>query len=413
MIRHLFKIIWNERKTNAWITLEYILVFCVLWFCIDYLFYMGKSYLEPTGFDIENVYQINMKKKMTEDTPDKQEILTTFMNRVKQYPRVESVSLSSYAAPFAGWNYMSSYYANSDTIMSNVRMRWVADGFFDVFKINKPVGGLQDWGIPGSKNVIITPGRDGYFGSNDQASTPVAEVKTLTSTENDSTVYTVIGTAKKMKDDYFNDYFSNMLFPMTGRDYDLTELQIYMRVSSAADKNFAEQFERDMRDKLALEPYFLSSVISYENIPKVWSGIINSLKGVYAITVFLFMNIFLGIIGTFWYRTQARRSEIGLRLALGATKRGVKMMIFMETVLILFIASIVGVNICINIGQTVLLEMLDIPVSNRARAGIGSEQEFINYVLTFGLLAAISLIATWYPARQAAKIPPAEALRDE
>ena len=41
MIRHIFKIIWNERKTNAWITLEYVLVFCVLWFCVDYLFYMG------------------------------------------------------------------------------------------------------------------------------------------------------------------------------------------------------------------------------------------------------------------------------------------------------------------------------------------------------------------------------------
>ena len=62
MIRHIFKIIWNERKTNAWITLEYVLVFCVLWFCVDYLFYMGKCYFEPNGFDIEHTYQINMQK---------------------------------------------------------------------------------------------------------------------------------------------------------------------------------------------------------------------------------------------------------------------------------------------------------------------------------------------------------------
>ena len=45
MIRHIFKIIWNERKTNAWITLEYVLVFCVLWFCVDYLFYMENAIL--------------------------------------------------------------------------------------------------------------------------------------------------------------------------------------------------------------------------------------------------------------------------------------------------------------------------------------------------------------------------------
>ena len=63
MIRHIFKIIWNERKTNAWITLEYVLVFCVLWFCVDYLFYMGKCYFERSGFDIENTYEINMQEK--------------------------------------------------------------------------------------------------------------------------------------------------------------------------------------------------------------------------------------------------------------------------------------------------------------------------------------------------------------
>lgn len=63
MIRHIFKIIWNERKTNAWIVLEYILVFCVLWFCVDYLYYMGKCYWEPVGFDTKNTYLIEMQKK--------------------------------------------------------------------------------------------------------------------------------------------------------------------------------------------------------------------------------------------------------------------------------------------------------------------------------------------------------------
>ena len=36
MIRHILKIIWNERRSNLWILLEYTLVFSVLWFCCDY-----------------------------------------------------------------------------------------------------------------------------------------------------------------------------------------------------------------------------------------------------------------------------------------------------------------------------------------------------------------------------------------
>lgn len=95
MIRHIFKIIWNERKTNAWITLEYVLVFCVLWFCVDYLFYMGKCYFEPNGFDIEHTYQINMERKpadsaafptengQTEET-DKQALAMHFSESCKQ-----------------------------------------------------------------------------------------------------------------------------------------------------------------------------------------------------------------------------------------------------------------------------------------------------------------------------------------
>ena len=133
MIRHIFKIIWNERKTNAWITLEYVLVFCVLWFCVDYLFYMGKCYFERSGFDIENTYEINMQEKpansavypaedgQTEEI-DKQALAMTFLSRVKNYPGVESVSFSKWGAPFGWSNYMSSFHINEDTTdMVNLR----------------------------------------------------------------------------------------------------------------------------------------------------------------------------------------------------------------------------------------------------------------------------------------------------
>ena len=424
MIRHIFKIIWNERKTNAWITLEYVLVFCVLWFCVDYLFYMGKCFWEPSGFDIENTYQINMQKKTAgnaisnqdgndqEKEIDKQALATTFAERVKQYPGVENVCFSAWGAPFNWSTYWSSYYINEDTAhMANVRIRWATESFFDVFKIKNTVKDFSTWGAPGTNQVVITPNRSGEYGSTDY-SIPMDEVKKLVSTY-DSTVYRVVGKAEKIKDNYFESFPSNMIQPLKTGDFELPEMQIYMRVSPGAGKDFAERFTREMRDRLMLDPYFLASVKSTVKNARTINWPAKDLNGVYAITTFLILNIFLGIIGTFWYRTQARRSEIGLRLALGATRQGVKRMICGETLLLLFVASIVGVNICLNIEQTELLELLDIPISNRVDAGIGKEQEFINYALTFSILAAISLIAVWYPARQASKIPPAETLRDE
>ena len=37
---------------------------------------------------------------------------------------------------------------------------------------------------------------------------------------------------------------------------------------------------------------------------------------------FLLVNILLGIVGTFWFRTQHRRGELGLRVAVGSTRMG-------------------------------------------------------------------------------------------
>mgnify|MGYP000361599848 CR=1 FL=1 len=44
----------------------------------------------------------------------------------------------------------------------------------------------------------------------------------------------------------------------------------------------------------------------------------------YFLAAFFFICAFLGIIGTFWFRTESRTSEIGLRMALGATRRQVR-----------------------------------------------------------------------------------------
>ena len=35
---------------------------------------------------------------------------------------------------------------------------------------------------------------------------------------------------------------------------------------------------------------------------------------------FLLVNVFFGIVGTFWLRTERRRSEIGLRMAIGSSR---------------------------------------------------------------------------------------------
>ena len=56
MIRHLFKVIWNERKHNIGVWIELLLVGLFLWYMVDYMYVSLTNYFEPLGFDTEHTY---------------------------------------------------------------------------------------------------------------------------------------------------------------------------------------------------------------------------------------------------------------------------------------------------------------------------------------------------------------------
>jgi len=427
MIRHIFKIIWNERKINAWLVMEYIIIFCILWFCCDYLYTMLRSYYGPQGFDIDHVYMINIgEKPATEEKPeelDRYGLAMTFMERVKRHPDIENVSFAKAAVPYAGSSMMSSYKVNTDSIDITLRVRPVSTEFFDVFKM-KVDGEIYDWTDNTSKdNVIISPFSGDKFGSShdDESLIPISDVHTLSydyDWDARKSIHKVIGRTEKIKDSYFEAYRSNIIIPLKREDLDpgLREIQITARVKSEADEDFVERFTKDMREQLFIGPYYLSSIVSIKDLRKqtdaMW-GARDEINSAYAITLFLVVNIFLGILGSFWFRTQSRRSELGLRIALGSSKKKVQGMIIFETLILLFVASIISTVICLNLSDPETVRSLGIPTVNKKLWGIGKEQNIINFAITFLFLAIVSIIAVWYPAKQAADTQPAEALHDE
>ena len=426
MIRHIFKFIWNERKTNSWIVLEYVLVFCILWFCCDYLFYIGKSYYEPLGFDIRNTYSVRMTTLPStsgDDKPTEDENYSYTMSiveKIKRYPGVEHATICYGDEPYSYSNSWYTFAINDDTINQSFQAREVSSEFFDVFKIKLTKGEVFDWTDPASeKKILVSPDRNGYFGDRNKSAYPISAVHSLSVydsyDENDDTKYNVIGVTKSIKSRFLSQYTSTIFFSLKNRT-DLYPHEFMIRIHPNAAKGFEERFIKDMKNQLAVGPYVFSNITSLiekeKNVTKSF-GITSNLNSVYSITLFLIINIFLGIIGTFWYRTESRKSEIGLRIALGSSKRKVKRFLYTETIILLFISAIIGVNLCINIGQTDLLKALGIPLANHEHIGAGIEQYFINFGFTFLFLVIISLLAVWYPARQSSNLHPAEALHEE
>ena len=421
MIRHIFKIIWNERKTNSWIVLEYVLVFCILWFCCDYLYYIGKSYFEPAGYDINYTYSIQLTETPLSgsETPTADEMnsyVLTLIERLKRYPGVEHVCISNASMPYSNSTSGISVLINSDTVPQGFRMRRVSSEFFDVFRIKLTKGQTFDWTDPANKNhMLITPDRNGIFGNINRSAYPVNEVYKIVNSNDKDINYTISGITEKLKSPFYFPYENSIFFPI-----DMQRLQILgensIRIHPNAAKGFEERFKKDMKEQLNIGPYKFSSITPIKELQKtalLHSGITNNLNSIYSITSFLIINIFLGIIGTFWYRTESRRSDIGLRIALGSSKRKIKSFLYTETIILLLISAFIGINICINLGQTDLLTTLGIPKANHEQIGSGIEQYFINFGLTFLFLATISLFAVWYPAKQSSNMQPAEVLHEE
>jgi len=417
MIKHILKIIWTERKANAWILLELTLVFCVLWFCTDYLYFNVKRYMEPRGFDIEHTYRIGIDMKdegrqtVASGTDEEKDAmlqdLWTIYDRIKKYPAIENVSYSIAATPYSGSNKTYGFFVDSTQVWSWVKV--ITPEFFNVFKINITSGSsFNDENSVAGNNIIISGDRNNMFGPE-----KVNEVKEIHNS--DSTKNNVIGATNKVKVDEYTDYHLFMYYPLKKDDKSIIDWrEIAIRVKPEADRDFADQFTKDMRNQLEVGHYFLSSVTSFEKDREGymnWIGYSGNFKSIYSIATFLIVNIFLGIIGTFWFRTQSLRSEIGLRIATGASRANIQKMFVGETLLLLFLASVVAAVVCINVSLADILKDINVPI-------VYSKQDieiryFINYGLTFLFLAFIAILAVWYPAKQASEIPPAEALRDE
>jgi ABC-type antimicrobial peptide transport system permease subunit len=122
--------------------------------------------------------------------------------------------------------------------------------------------------------------------------------------------------------------------------------------------------------------------------------------GAFALLALLLSGV--GIYGVMAHTTQQRIPEIGVRLALGASRSSVSGMIVKEGMLLVAIAILVGAAGAA--GLTRFLESLVFDVSPTDPA---------TFAATALLLAATGLLACWLPARRASGIDPATTIRSE
>lgn len=183
-------------------------------------------------------------------------------------------------------------------------------------------------------------------------------------------------------------------------------MEVSVRVKPEADRNFADTFMQEKSDQVEIGNLYLQNIIPLSNIREdaLWDGK-GEMKTRLSILLFLLVNIFLGIVGTFWFRTRQRQGEMGLRMALGATRGQLRMTVLGEGLVLLTLAFIPAVVICLNIAFANLIDSNLMDNSLLRFAG--------GMLVTFLLIAGMIIAGIWYPANEAAQLQPADALHYE
>ncbi len=114
----------------------------------------------------------------------------------------------------------------------------------------------------------------------------------------------------------------------------------------------------------------------------------------------------LGVMNVMLVAVRERTREIGVRKAIGATRRAIISQFFAETMIIVFLSG--GVGLGIAYGLCGLVDLLPMPPFFA-----GLLPTWQSGILSFVLLGTIAVLSALYPASRAAAVDPIEALRFE
>lgn len=412
MNKKLFTQIKNEWRSNLWLVTELLLVSVVMWYIVDYMYVKAMVYNEPRGFDISHCYLVQMGE-LTDKSPDYVEYennearsadIGELLERLRRREDIEAVSLSQNSYPYNGSNSTTNVVYDTLRAPGWTIRRLVTPDFLRVFRYQGTRGET-----PEQLAEMVEKGE--FLASDNLYNEYGIKMSSLVGKRfylfGDTTSTYRLGAA--LKDVRYSDYqqasqSNSMVAKLSW--YDAMQ-ELCIRVKEDQDKEFIARLKADSEKLYRIGNIFIADVRSFADIRRNFQqSQSNRLRNYIFGMGFLMLNIFLGLLGTFWFRTQQRRGEIALMKSLGGTDKTVFTRQLTEGVFLLIIATIPAIFIDWNLANAELNAWMDGSTFGWIR--------FINTVLiSFVLIALMIIVGIWIPARKAMKVQPAEALHDE
>lgn len=433
MMKKLFTQIRNEWRSNFFLALELLVVFVVLWYIVDWCCVTARVYFAPMGFDTRHCYCL-MVNRLTPNSAlyeadhtaaDDMDALLEIAERLRHRPGVEEVAISQNCIPYGDGS--NGFTVCVDTVPVHAMRRWAQPDFLRLFRIQgvavQGADGRTVWTkSPDSLAAVLTP-ETMILSRNVTAKYKELRMPDaipllgrqlpLWKPDNDYRMR-VAGIAEPMRWSHFepSDWWGGPFIATDLPREVMVEfenpayLQLSVRVTPDADHGFVEALMADADRLYRVGNVFILDVLSFDQLQYIEElENVNEVRTQLCILGFLLLNIFLGVVGTFWFRTQHRRQEVALRMAMGSTRRGVFVRLVVEGLLLLTLAALPAALVALNLGMAELVDVEKLPFD--------VPRFLLTLLLSWLLMALMIVVGVWYPARRAMQIQPTEALHDE
>ncbi|MCC8147279.1 MAG: ABC transporter permease [Bacteroidales bacterium] len=422
MLQSIFKQLWNCKENNIWLVLELLIVFCLIWYMVDYMFVLSYNKSTPDHKNLHHAWLINISEyqnnqrnyQETENDPESrmanfERIIQTLRNN----PGVEAVAISfnqSYPGTGSTWNY--SFQTKKDSTSGYTGQLVMFDpryDFFRVFGYSKENGkkevSVSDFNWSAVRNVVLSRSAADVLFPDEQP-----EGQEIYLSHNWNEPYKVAGIIDNVKlFDFLRpqyNYYTSML--LTAENIKNAHISVRSK-PTVSDKMFKENFQKETAKLLNKGNFYFKSIASHQYINDNSSTVKEISKEIQlrvSLMIFFLLNILLCILGTFWYQVNQRKGEIGIRKAIGASNRNINKSLILESLCLLAIAMIPALLIEYQFVHRGILETLGTE-SNFIAGEYLPDKKFLRFLITNFItgciMAVIIIIAIWVPAKKSSR----------
>src|SRR5262245_49297749 len=357
------------------------------------------------GFDPRRVVVVAMSAERTPiDPSQRMAVFERARQAVAALPGVQSTALS-FVTPVSGRNWgnrldVSGGVALTDSRRSALRNE-VSPEFFETYGQRLIAGrGFTDRDRDGSPLVAIV--NEGFARRFLNGASPIGHTLRRFPVRTGDATLEIVGVVadavyRRVRDPIPPTVYSSATQP--DRSLPATEYNLNVRLVSGSSalltRSIAEAIGGVNKD-LALTFRPLSDQIGASLAQE---RIVAMLSGFFGVLALLLAG--LGLYGVTSYAVSRRRTEIGIRMALGAAPAGVVRLVLSRVSMLVGLGVLIGAGVSSWASQFVATLLYGLEPRDPATL-VGSA----------AVLTAVGALAGWLPARRAARIDPAEVLRD-